>query len=838
MPLKNVKADLSVPASALTVRYVKLDFVLAALVSAMIAGALTLWAHPLMHPSVWQDAAVAAGTRPPDAIHNGLWRCLVSMLYRLPGFGTGTTALSVIGRVSVAVSAFMMYFFGRNILSLSMQRSARRKKRVLLMQCFLSFIATVAFVFSVPIWQLGQTFSPDTLTLFLVSLMLCEFSRFLSRGSLSCLYLAVFAIGLLAGNTPMAIPLGGAMWLAYYGISRRSVDFDTPLADLTVEQSSRWHLTILLLSGIGLMMGANALFFIFNGGLEPSGESVSAVPLMLLGEYLGLLGSAATPMGWMAFTAMVLVPFIFSILLLPSATDEERILPYGIGILYLICALLAFSQLGGFSQFWIWDLKWVGGGVLTRPAIESGEMKIMITVFSAATFLAALSVLGIEFYSRDHKYVARRVYGAESEDMEEYESRSKAILNTFSRILQISIPAVVLGALLFGSIIRCSQPSMRAMMSAVRAYALLLMEETQGAEVIFTDGFFDPLIEIYARSGGRPSVATVSMVPSDSQYERHLRLRAAKSGDEKIVLAESRSGHPLLEYWLSRRPERLAACAVENGMEVWKKSALDSPLPVVAGTVARPGWKWNDPRVEKGRSMALNIAREAVLACYGSRHDFVESCHDDSACDKFFAVQFALSLIADARSAWEGNLAALVKNAEGGTDEDAETLLARSGEDAGIAASLNAKNPAYKEIVALNERRRALSSQQETPFDRLTLALSLEDYNKAFHPAQIIRKHLPNDYSANFAIAMRYKDLRLWARSEEFFKRCLVSRPDDVKALNNLACTQMNMRKFAAAEKNISLALESMPESAALMGTKREISEARAAAEAKAAEKK
>ena len=56
-------------------------------------------------------------------------------------------------------------------------------------------------------------------------------------------------------------------------------------------------------------------------------------------------------------------------------------------------------------------------------------------------------------------------------------------------------------------------------------------------------------------------------------------------------------------------------------------------------------------------------------------------------------------------------------------------------------------------------------------------------------------------------------------------------RPHDTRVYNNLACTQMRMHKFNAAERNIARALELNPGSAPLLRTQREIREAREAIE-------
>ena len=50
------------------------DYVLAGLAGLLAAAAILVWGIPGLDPSMWNEAAVAAGGRPPQTIFPGFWR--------------------------------------------------------------------------------------------------------------------------------------------------------------------------------------------------------------------------------------------------------------------------------------------------------------------------------------------------------------------------------------------------------------------------------------------------------------------------------------------------------------------------------------------------------------------------------------------------------------------------------------------------------------------------------------------------------------------------------------------------------------------------------------------
>ena len=835
MPLYDKEADLSVPGTALTVRYTLWDVLAAAVAAGTVFFFLTIWSHPLMHPSMWQDVSVACGLRPPIDIHGGLWTFLVSLVYKMPGTGTGEAALSLAGRIAVACSTFAIYMFCRAFLFIAMRRIVRRRRRAWVMQRYFSFIATLCFAFSAPVWQMGQMFSQETLTLFLVSLCLLSFMLFLGKGSMTALYFAVFLVGVLVADSPVMLIPAALMWLAYYTLTRHVFAFDTPLSDLSVEQASRWHLTILLLLGFGLVVSANILVFIFHNGVGPLGTSASAVPMKFFSGYLAMLTGGASTIGWVMFLAIVLFPFLFCVAMLPASTDEERLLPYGMGFTYIVCALLAMSQLFGFSKMWIWDLTWVTG-VISGVAMESRELVMLVVLFSTVTLLAAMAVLGTEFYCRNHRLVVSHLFGpAEVDENTEREVRDqRPMLKFFSSVLQFLAPLALVAAVIFGCVWRCRQQGERKMLSLIRNYVNAVLVESEGCDVIVTDGFFDPLLEVLAARVQKRDLCAISTLPDDSQYARFLRERVCKTPDDKLALVDSKTPHPLLKKWLSEKDgARIGSVAVENGLEVWMQMGL--PYPAVGGTLARASWRWDEPIVAQARANAVALSRE-IVKCY-EKHDAVDSCTDAALRKKFFSAQFALMIAARYRSDWEDHMAVrLSSNREKLLPDGvpavvremrAQQYSALAHEDRDLKNLLEVKNPIVQELEQFERQRNQMAHRQLTPRERLQLCMIRDAYEEAYPVALVIRKSFPNDYDANFALAMFYSGRGQWARAEEFFKRCLNVRPGNPRILNNIAFTQLKMRKFDAATQNINLALDVEPGSAPYLNTAKQIETAR-----------
>lgn len=79
-------------------------------VGAAVYGLLALWSYPILHPSVWNEVAIAAGRHVPEHPFPGVYRALVQGLFH--GFTPVQlldVALPVLGRMAIAGASMCVY---------------------------------------------------------------------------------------------------------------------------------------------------------------------------------------------------------------------------------------------------------------------------------------------------------------------------------------------------------------------------------------------------------------------------------------------------------------------------------------------------------------------------------------------------------------------------------------------------------------------------------------------------------------------------------------------------------------------------------------------------------
>ena len=86
------------------------DWALALVVGGLTFVGLVAFAFPGLCPDVWNDAAVAAGLRPPQTIFPGFWRVIAQLFY-LGGVEAGNAGLVWAGRVCAALTGVAGYLF-------------------------------------------------------------------------------------------------------------------------------------------------------------------------------------------------------------------------------------------------------------------------------------------------------------------------------------------------------------------------------------------------------------------------------------------------------------------------------------------------------------------------------------------------------------------------------------------------------------------------------------------------------------------------------------------------------------------------------------------------------
>ena len=107
--------------------------------------------------------------------------------------------------------------------------------------------------------------------------------------------------------------------------------------------------------------------------------------------------------------------------------------------------------------------------------------------------------------------------------------------------------------------------------------------------------------------------------------------------------------------------------------------------------------------------------------------------------------------------------------------------------------------------------------------DDLDDALESGEMDTAVHLASKIVKKAPDDYDANFALALDCEAKEQFKEMAEHLKRCLRERPDDTVALNNLAMACLNLGDIKKAEKLAKKAAANAPRAPQVKDTLRQV---------------
>ena len=193
------------------------DVLIAIGLGCFVSSLLVLFRYPIATPAVWQPMSEAIGLIPPDDPMPGLWRMIVAGLASWVGVGSIDAALVWCGNVALGICTACIYLiFGNVILpleQLSLRRRVNWSRHVLYI---LSGIGTLLVAFSEPMWQMGQTFLPETLELLITLPVVLLFVMFLRTGRLLFAGFAVALCGVLAGESVAGVVLGLTVLVATY----------------------------------------------------------------------------------------------------------------------------------------------------------------------------------------------------------------------------------------------------------------------------------------------------------------------------------------------------------------------------------------------------------------------------------------------------------------------------------------------------------------------------------------------------------------------------------------------------------------------------------------------
>jgi len=773
-------------------RLTMVDWLLAAAVAVLVFVGLAVWSVPGLSPRAWNPAAVAAGLRPPADIFPGFGRAIANLFF-LGGAASGMVLLKVFGKVCAALTAGMVYLFLRAQVAMLVRGRLMFAVRRYLVQRVAAMVGALVFACSNPAWTVGQAFSDEGFLILLTVTAVTPFVLFLLNGRLFSAYVSMLLLGLLAAETPLGLLLLIGCWFGYHMALRHDALGEVmPLLDPLTSQTAKWNLTFFWCLGLagGVMLNCWS-FMRLGGGVTLS----SGLPLAYGLRWCSVFMETAGSLGWVMAFVFCVLPFIVGSIMLPLASSEEQFLPYHVGGLFFVAGLVSFSQLSSAAPIWFWTWS---------PLTEVRSLYVLqfFLLMSATSVAYFLVVMGVDACCRNHERLV-------SFRMAEEDLAARSAVQIGPRRRGLFVLGAASLALVAGVVPQCRQTVARQMLAVVEDYADEVLKECGNAECLFTDGAIDARLELGAAAKGRKLV-TIPMTDGNSQYEKSLRLRAAKDEEDRTTLAMDAS--TALRSWMRDKRGRFEKCATMFGFSFWKRDGL--AMPTCSGMVMRPGMSEADRAA--GIKTAHQLAKRIVDICSAGG---VEKSVGAATLKAFTLAQWRISRLARVRA------------------EQADHVgdLATAKAEGAIADQLDDRNQSLKNLVKQAERRRDATMRQVTPREGLQLALLRADFALASRYAGIVLDSDPDNPDANFGQGMYFFQQEQWQRAEAALVRCLKRKPSEPAVFNNLALTQMKQGRFDEALKNAEQALKLIPQSDEVKETLAEIR--RQQAKAKQAEK-
>lgn len=786
----------------------KVDWLLALVLGGLVFAGLTLFPFPALSPDVWADAAVAARLRPPADLFPGFWRVLAGGFY-LGGIGVGNLCLVWGGRLCAAFVASGAYLLLRSILALLVRGRLRFAVRRVPIQRVAAFLGALAFACSDPVWRAGQAFGPSGLLVLMTIVSVCLFVSFLLNGRLASVSLSMFLLGALATETPVGFLLLVLCWVVYSIALRHAALCERmPLQDPIVGQSARWHLTFFWALGFVLGIAVNCTSFWLLRGLEAVSCTAWDVPMLYLQRWWGLCVDAAGLMGWILGLGVCVLPCLVAAAMLPRAVDEEMFLPYHMGAVSFTTGSLAFSQMAMLAPLWFWT--WCDD-----VAMRSDYLLQMFMLFAAATLVFALTVFGADICCRNHIRLATQRFAELHEDGEAAQSIANMSRGKRGGMAIFLVVSVLLSAGILPG--RCLTRT-REILQIIEDYAQEVVNECGPVRYVFTDGWYDPRLELIAAERGTTLYAVALMQKLKGQnpvYEQHLRLRGLTDQEDResmMVETENGGAAKALRSWMLEKPDRMKQAATQLALKFWRRDGR--ALPPCSGVLTRPIGMDEEARVA-GVTNAIALA-DRILAVYD--RGGIEKAAGERIKDLFLVAQWRISRFALWRS------------------KSANWERAKADED--LSANLDKHNAELQKILADAKRREEASERVVTLRQSLRNALEDGDFIRASIAAGPILDADPGNPEANFGMAMNHVKRQEWVKAEEYLKRALEARPRQLAYWNNLAMISLKLGNLDEAEARVTKAKEIGPDSVEVMDTARRISDARAVAAGKAAKEK
>ncbi len=531
---------------------VAIPFVLSAIAFAVIM----IFGVPGVDPSLWDELAVTAQVRPPQAIFPGMWRILVGWMFSAFGIGSALSVLKVLGAAVAALCVFYVYSIIYVLLPYLIRTGVNYKVWRNWIVPGSAALGAVIFMLSDPLWRVSSFFSPDQFRLVLFLGIVYLMMRWLSRGSRWRLFPLFGLMGVMAAETPFAFILPPVCVLAYYlcwgmildDIRQRPEKLDSP------DKMPKWRMFFCFLGGLALAIYLNVQEFISLGGLEANAWSASDIYFRYGGGYWRVLAGASSIIGWVLGLGFGLFPLVAAIRIFPLTVRDDRQMPFNFGVMMFFVGSMAVLQTGIFpaARFWTFtkDILLVHSGFLLN-------FYVFCSAVTVAMFAAAFTM------ECQRKYLVDKTRAP-------------------GPLLRYLVPFISV-LLVAGVVIHVDHKTEAEVQRIVEDAVNEIVTECGDAEFIFTDGRLDSAIELKAKVRGLP-LKTLNMMSGPDEYDVFIRSRHFVKDSEDFKSAET--GVPaLLRIWAGEKPHGMDKAALQLGFEFWRRE--QKPLPTCSGMVAR-----------------------------------------------------------------------------------------------------------------------------------------------------------------------------------------------------------------------------------------------------------
>jgi len=532
------------------------DGVLATLAGVIAAAAILVFGIPGIDPSLWNEIAVAAQVRPPQAIFPGFWRFLAVGLFSAFGVGGGVRILTLAGAVLGGFSVALVFLIVRQTLALLIRTGRPYAVWNSRIAPFFAFVAAALFGIGDPLSRISRVLSPSLLRFSAGLLAVYLALRWLVVGGRWRLFPCIALMGLLAAETPFGFLLPALLVLAYVFVWHGVVDgvFPRPEKLPAPDELPKWRMFFLFLGTLAVAAFLNAAEFTALGGAAANGWGANDVYFRYAGGYWRVFAGSASVIGWVLGLVFGVLPLLVAVKVFPMVARDDRPMPFNLGVLLFLVGTLAVMQCGAFpaARFWTFTKD--------IALVPSGFLLALFTCCSTVT----LALFGAAF-----AFECQRTY------LDENARQPGVLLRGLVPVLTLILVAL--------AVVRLPKPVESEMQRIVEAAVRETVEECGDAKYLFTDGHLDAAVELCAKERGK-ELHTLNMMSGAGAWETAVRSRpfAPESDDWK----NAQMGVPvLLRVWAGEKPGGMDEAAIQLGFEFWKRER--KPLPTLSGMVAR-----------------------------------------------------------------------------------------------------------------------------------------------------------------------------------------------------------------------------------------------------------